>query len=422
MKRRELLVTTTTAAVVGVTGCLGNGDNPQPPSSQAIPQNYTPEQNGVTAQSRVTPSNTGYLSTTPIRETYSESWTLPVGGGYGVLDGSTRVGGLTTPGSTDGENVYFMNGDWNMSGYSLSEGEELSYTRVGIRDGVQPSVNTNSVSLGGRILTRGYEGNVIAIRKESITEDEHESYWREGTKYEVTTPITTLGPTIIAGDSNGNIHRFMLTRDLSDEWQASTNGFSEVSTRGEIRYTIAINRQNAYAVTENRIWCHQLTTGSGKWSMSLTGESTASPVLFSDSVLVPTENGVTAYNQTTGVENWDASMSDEVIGIAASPVGVVVITSGDSNQLRVLSVESGEQTHSFTIPDTATAPPTVVDDIIYIPCENGLTAFSTTTKSVTWKYPTESPLEHPVTVADGYVVFHAGGTLRCLEQPTAAGG
>jgi outer membrane protein assembly factor BamB len=208
----------------------------------------------------------------------------------------------------------------------------------------------------------------------------------------------------------------MLTRDLSDEWQAATAGFSGISTRGGIRHTIAINQQNAYAVTENRVWCHRLTTGSGRWSASLPAESTGSPLLFSDSVLVPTANGVTAYNQTTGVENWDVSTSDEVIGVAASPYGVVVITTGDSNQLRILSPENGDETHTFTIPDTPTAPSTVVDDIIYIPCENGVTAFSTTTKTVTWKYPTESAVEHPVTIADGYVVFHAGGTLRCLEQ------
>lgn len=436
--RRRFLTVTSAAVATGLSGCLGvfggSDDENTGASLSTVNESISPSGASQTFQSRVTPENTGYVTSDAIINEYEEAWTLDVFRGKSITDDSAGVGNVTSAGVFNGDVALFMNGENNMSGYSISGGEETVYTEIGVQEGVQPAVGVGNVFVAGRIKTDSYSGFVGMIDAES-----YEDKWGVELVSSPSTPVTLGSAYIFVGDSDGNLHRLPVTGDRAGSWSRNAGAFFDTAeettgntstntttskrnvttnnrSRSELNHTIAVDRSRVYAVTDDRIWCHDISDGSGKWVADAPADITSSPVVGPSRVYVPTRKGVTTYSKESGDVLQDVSLGS-CVGIVISPYGVVVFTAGDSEQIQLFGSDDDGVTYRASITQTITAEPTISDTTAYIPTDSGVVAYNIQNQTTSWSYPTDFPVKHSVTTNGSTIIVPVGGVLRCLRDP-----
>lgn len=442
--RRRVLATAASTGLIGLTGCLGvfggSDDEDSGASLTTIDESISPEGVPTTRQAHVTPENTSYVTSAPISNDYEEAWTLDVFRGQSITDDSPGVGNMTTTGSLNGDTALFMNGENNMSGYSLDRGEESTYKELGVQEGVQPAIGAGNVFVAGEINTASYSGFAGMVDGET-----YDTQWGVEFVSVPTTPVTFSSPYMLVGDENGFLHSVPATGEPSDSWTRNAGAFSESSSsggnetrdsnatgnvtttpttsntgesRGALQYSIAADDSQAYAVTADRVWCHELSDGSGNWVADASNTITGSPVAGPNRVYIPTESGVTTYSKSSGEVLQDVELG-RVVSVAMSPYGVIVFTSGDAEQIQVFGGEDDGVTYRASITREITAAPTIAGSIAYIPTGSGVVAYNLATQTTAWSYPTESPVKYSVTTDGSRVLVPVAGVLRCLRESGA---
>ncbi|OTF01842.1 Pyrrolo-quinoline quinone [Halorubrum sp. SD683] len=362
MKRRTVLGTLASSALLGVAGCLGDsGPNtePEPTVNEEVPVDGAigpsipqlqggPAHTGRLDETVPTDGVTTYWRRTPYR--YEHSQPVVVDDGVyvsfagrlvrlalstGEEQWQTDVGhaGASTPAVYDGTAYVTV---WN-GGEDVLRGLAAVDTASGDitwRGQIQADITTSpTATADGVFVGGGFETATVAAYDHDGTER-----WQHELSTYASTPAVAEGIAVYGSGADSIV---AYDADTGDQlWTADTDG--------ETTAPPTISGGNVYIGTrKHTLYAVDLVEGTEQWTVDLPGEVRQSAAVADGRVFVPAERGLVAVD-ATGTKQW---VADEIGGATEPALVDGTVLLGDGRTVRAVAAIDGTEQWSFETRD-----------------------------------------------------------------------
>ncbi|MFC7186588.1 PQQ-binding-like beta-propeller repeat protein [Halorubrum yunnanense] len=252
--------------------------------------------------------------------------------------------------------------------------------------------------------------------------------WRFTADDAVSSSPTIINETVYVGDDAGHLHALQASTgqrewlfdvtDLDGEYSGRFVYSSPAVADGVVYFELQLGTRGRLvavdARTGNLKWTFE--NGSTNWTSATLSEET---VFFGDVELYDGDSRFYAVDRATGTKRWERVFED---GFNSSPTVVddTVYVGCDDGHVYAFETETGERRWAFGTDDQVRSSPTVVDGTVYVGSDSGrLYAIDARTGDRQWRVDQEGgPIRSSPTVADGTVYVGVGACLEAIDAET----
>lgn len=252
--------------------------------------------------------------------------------------------------------------------------------------------------------------------------------WRFSADEAVSSSPTIVDKTVYIGDDAGHLHALQASTgqrewlfdvtELDGAYGGRFTYSSPAVADGVVYFEVQLGSRGRLIAVDARTGSLKWTfeNGSTNWTSATLSEET---VFFGDVELYDGDSRFYAVDRATGRQRWERTFED---GFNSSPTVVddTVYVGCDDGHVYAFETETGERRWAFDTNDQVRSSPTVVDGTVYVGSDSGrLYAIDARTGDRRWCLgPEAGSIRSSPTVADGTVYVGVGVCLEATDSET----
>ncbi len=184
----------------------------------------------------------------------------------------------------------------------------------------------------------------------------------------------------------------------------------------------AIYGDNLYVVSQEGILrAINMENGTEDWSVSLKGDSNATPVISNNTVFVGNNESFKAIDIESQEILWKYNTSEEAIEGAAYVDNDTVYVGCDDGNVYGFNIAEGNKTFEADLgDDEIVSSPIVVNDTLYVASTNGnVYSINTNNTTINWQYATGDEIHSSPAYSDGKIIIGSNDdSVYALNEST----